>query len=77
VATGPAEAPAAPEAAAAPPAAALPPLRDVVEKAERDHIVRALAAAGGNKRRAIELLGISSETFYRRLDDFGLRKKRP
>ena len=52
-----------------------PPLRDVVERAEREHLLRALAAARGSKRRAIELLQISSETFYRRLDEFGLRKK--
>jgi len=54
---------------------AFPPLREVVEKAEREHLLRALAAAKGSKRRAIELLQISSETFYRRLDEFGLRKK--
>jgi two-component system, NtrC family, response regulator AtoC len=54
---------------------AFPPLREVVEKAEREHLLRALAAAKGSKRRAIELLQISSETFYRRLDEFGLRKR--
>ncbi len=74
VAPVPMEAPV--EAPPALPPPALPPLRDVVEKAERDHIVRALAAVGGSKRKAIELLGISSETFYRRLDEFGLRGKR-
>ena len=52
-----------------------PPLREVVEKAEREHILRALEAARGSKRRAIDLLQISTETFYRRLDEFGLRKK--
>jgi DNA-binding NtrC family response regulator len=66
-----------PVPATAPPAppAALPPLRVVVEKTEREHILRALEAAGGNKRRAIELLQISPETFYRRLEEFGLRRK--
>ena len=29
----------------------------------------------GNRRKAIELLGISSETFYRRLEDMGLHKR--
>jgi DNA-binding NtrC family response regulator len=62
----------APGPSTAPP---LPPLREVVEQAERGHIVRALEVAGGNRRKAIELLGISSETFYRRLDEFGLRRK--
>jgi DNA-binding NtrC family response regulator len=70
--------PAAPETptpvTSAAPAPSLPPLREIVEKAEREHILRALEAAGGNKRRAIEMLQISPETFYRRLEDFGLRK---
>jgi transcriptional regulator with GAF, ATPase, and Fis domain len=66
------------EAEAPPPAAdaaTLPPLRTVVEQAERQHILRALEAAKGNKRRAIDLLRISPETFYRRLEDFGLKKR--
>jgi two-component system, NtrC family, response regulator AtoC len=51
------------------------PLREVVEAAEREHIVRALEATGGHRRRAIELLGIAPETFYRRLEAYGLRGK--
>ena len=51
------------------------PLREVVEQAEREHIVRALEATGGHRRRAIELLGIAPETFYRRLEAYGFRKK--
>jgi transcriptional regulator with GAF, ATPase, and Fis domain len=51
------------------------PLREVVEEAERDHILRTLEVAGGNRRRAIELLGIAPETFYRRLEAYGLRRK--
>ena len=58
-------------AAAGPPA----PLRAVVEEAERAHILRALAHTRGNRRRAIELLQVSPETFYRRLEEFGLHKK--
>ena len=53
----------------------LPPLREVLAAAERDHILRALAQAGGNRRRAIELLGISPETFYRRLEAYGLHQR--
>jgi DNA-binding NtrC family response regulator len=35
----------------------------------------ALAFTGGNRRKAIELLQVSPETFYRRLEDFGLHKR--
>ena len=51
------------------------PLRDVVEAAERAHILRALEHTRGNRRRAIELLQISPETFYRRLEEFGIPRK--
>jgi Nif-specific regulatory protein len=53
----------------------LRPLRDVVEEAERRHILRVLEHTGGNRRRAIELLGIAPETFYRRLEEYGLHKR--
>jgi DNA-binding NtrC family response regulator len=63
------------DASAAPPSAGAPaPLRAVVEEAEKAHILRALAFTKGNRRRAIELLQVSPETFYRRLEEFGLRK---
>jgi len=52
------------------------PLKAVVDAAERAHLLRVLEHTGGNKRRAIELLRISPETFYRRLEDFGLHKKK-
>jgi len=51
------------------------PLKDVVDAAERAHILKTLELTEGNKRRAIELLQIAPETFYRRLDEFGLRTK--
>jgi transcriptional regulator with GAF, ATPase, and Fis domain len=51
------------------------PLRDVVDEAERAHVLRTLEHTGGNKRRAIELLGISPETFYRRLEAWGLHRR--
>lgn len=51
------------------------PLRRVVEEAEKAHILRALEFTKGNKRRAIELLQLSPETFYRRLEEYGLHKK--
>jgi transcriptional regulator with GAF, ATPase, and Fis domain len=68
------------EAAAAPARGAVPgeaprPLREVVEEVEREHILRALEFTKGNRRRATELLQVSPETFYRRLEEFGLHKK--
>jgi transcriptional regulator with GAF, ATPase, and Fis domain len=56
-------------------AGAVRSLREVVEEAEREHILRTLDLTGGNRRRAIELLGIAPETFYRRLASYGLRRK--
>jgi DNA-binding NtrC family response regulator len=64
------------EASAAPPVGGPPrPLREVVEEAERAHVLTTLEHTGGNKRRAIELLGISPETFYRRLEAWGLHRR--
>ena len=51
------------------------PLKKAIEELERRHILRALEHTKGNKRRAMELLQLSPETFYRRLEDFGLHKK--
>ncbi|HEU0106196.1 MAG TPA: sigma-54-dependent Fis family transcriptional regulator [Vicinamibacteria bacterium] len=62
---------AAPNAESGPPG----PLRKAIEELERRHILRALEHTKGNKRRAMELLQLSPETFYRRLEDFGLHKK--
>jgi DNA-binding NtrC family response regulator len=46
-----------------------------MDEHERSHIVRALEFTKGNKRKAIELLKISPDTFYKRLEQFGLHKK--
>jgi len=64
------------EAAFSPSAGGPPrPLREVVEEAERAHVLRTLEHTKGHKRRAIELLGISPETFYRRLEAWGLHHR--
>jgi DNA-binding NtrC family response regulator len=55
--------------------APLRPLREIVQDAEREHILRALARTGGNRRQAIEQLEVSPQTFYRRLEELGLQKK--
>lgn len=49
-------------------------LKEVVEEAEKAHILRALEFTHGNKRKAIEILQIASDTFYKRLHEFGLKK---
>jgi sigma-54 dependent transcriptional regulator, acetoin dehydrogenase operon transcriptional activator AcoR len=51
-----------------------PPRRrlTMLEAAEREAIIRALAASGGNKSEAAGLLGIGRTTLYRRLKHFGL-----
>jgi DNA-binding NtrC family response regulator len=68
------------QASASAPSAASPdgppgPLKKAIEELERREIVRALEHTKGNKRRAMELLQLSPETFYRRLEEFGLHKK--
>jgi len=51
-----------------------PPRRPLtmLESAERDTIIRALAATDGNKSEAADLLGIGRTTLYRRLKHFNL-----
>jgi two-component system, NtrC family, response regulator AtoC len=44
------------------------PLRDV----EHDAIVEALAATGGHRKQAAELLGIGLRTLYDKIKDYGL-----
>lgn len=48
-------------------------LQDILEKTERDTIQAVLSLTGGNKARAIEILGISKRNFYMKLDKYGLR----
>ncbi|HHV79537.1 MAG TPA: sigma 54-interacting transcriptional regulator [Firmicutes bacterium] len=47
-------------------------LRRVLDSTEREVILTALAQAGGNKTRAMQLLGISRRTFYKKLRRHGL-----
>jgi transcriptional regulator with GAF, ATPase, and Fis domain len=51
------------------------PLRDVVDAAEKEHILRTLEHTHGNRRKAIELLDLSSDTFYKRLKRYGLLER--
>ncbi|MDK2873089.1 MAG: hypothetical protein PWQ64_853 [Desulfomicrobiaceae bacterium] len=43
-----------------------------LEELERAHIILALHAAGGNKSKAAQMLGIGRKTLYRKLADYGL-----
>ena len=47
-------------------------LDETVGRAEREAFAVALAAAGGDAPRAMELLGISRTTYYRKLKELGL-----
>ena len=59
-------------AAAAPTAAAASPDADLLVNVERDHIQRALVRAGGNKKAAAKMLGLSRRALYRRLERLDL-----
>ena len=45
---------------------------DSLATVERDHIQRALAKAGGNKKAAAQMLGLSRRALYRRLERLDL-----
>jgi transcriptional regulator with GAF, ATPase, and Fis domain len=51
-------------------------LRRAMSDFERDQIVRALDAAGGNQTRAAELLGISRRALVAKLGEYGLTRKK-
>ena len=45
---------------------------DLLVNVERDHIQRALTCAGGNKKAAAKMLGLSRRALYRRLERLDL-----
>ena len=53
--------------AKAPGGAALAPLASVLKQAEREHLLKALAVAGGKRGRAADLLGISRKNLWEKL----------
>ncbi|HEX5473345.1 MAG TPA: sigma-54 dependent transcriptional regulator [Vicinamibacterales bacterium] len=57
---------------AAEPKAAAAPDADLLVTVEREHIVRALARANGNKKAAARMLGLSRRALYRRLERLDL-----
>jgi DNA-binding NtrC family response regulator len=46
--------------------------KDLLVTVERDHIQRALVRAGGNKKAAAKMLGLSRRALYRRLERLDL-----
>lgn len=50
------------------PSGSFPAMKDV----EKRHILDALEATGGNKRKAARILGVSRDTLYRRMKEFGI-----
>lgn len=47
-------------------------IRSVVDRAEREAIIRALQKHGGNKSHAAKALGLSRKTLYRRMEKHGI-----
>jgi transcriptional regulator with PAS, ATPase and Fis domain len=60
----------------APPRSGRGSLRDAIADVEKQRVVEALAQAGGNQKRAAELLGISRGTLLARLEAFGIARPR-
>lgn len=54
---------------------ALRTLKEVVQAAEREHFRLVLAHTKGQRRKAIAILGIAPETFYKRLTEYGLNSE--
>ncbi len=61
-----------PPSAAAPVRPAGPGETDLLVNVEREHIQRALARSGGNKKAAAKMLGLSRRALYRRLERLDL-----
>ena len=49
------------------------PFKDAISALERELILRALAASGGNRDEAARRLGINRHVLYSKLDDYGIR----
>ncbi len=50
-----------------------PILAEVAAEAEKEHIIRALGIAQGNKTRAADMLGISRKTLWEKMNTYGLK----
>jgi DNA-binding NtrC family response regulator len=54
----------------------VPDLRNDIERLERDRVMEAMEACGGNQTRAAKMLGIARGTLSQRLDKFGIKRPR-
>jgi DNA-binding NtrC family response regulator len=61
-----------PSAAALPDPSGEPPVLRALEEVERDHVIRVLAATGGNREESSRILGISRRTLTRMIQRWGL-----
>jgi len=50
------------------------PLLLSLDEIERQHIMRVLAEAGGNREKAATILGITARTLYRKLQEYGAKE---
>lgn len=48
-----------------------------LREVEEEHVQLALRASNGNKKRAAEALGISRDTLYRKIAEFGITANAP
>jgi DNA-binding NtrC family response regulator len=62
-----------PQPAASPPQASGFALQDEVAQVERETLVKALEACGGNRTRAAQRLGISRRALLYKIDKYGLK----
>ena len=54
---------------------AVRPLEEVVREATREAILAALAATGGSRTRAAELLGVSRKTLFNKMRELGIKEE--
>jgi DNA-binding NtrC family response regulator len=51
------------------------PLRDVLQEATRQAVIRALKASGGQRTQAAALLGVSRKTLFNKMQELGIREE--
>ncbi|WP_232696855.1 sigma-54 interaction domain-containing protein [Brevibacillus daliensis] len=54
----------------------VPTLKEVLAEAEKEAVLRAVQAAGGNKRKAAKMLGIGKSSFYQKWDKITIQPQK-